>query len=40
MAHRMGKILASYSSDKELISGTSRELKKLNPQRINTTRKR
>jgi hypothetical protein len=35
----MGGNLSSYSSDKELISRTYRELKKLNPQRIISMKK-
>jgi hypothetical protein len=34
------KIFANYSSDKELISRIFRELKKLNPQRINIPMKK
>jgi hypothetical protein len=34
------KIIASYSSDKGLISRIYRELKKLSPQRINTPKKK
>jgi hypothetical protein len=34
------KIFASYSSNKGLISRLYRELKKLNPQRINTPMKK
>jgi hypothetical protein len=35
-----GKIFASYSSDKRLIPRIYRELKKLNPQRINIPMKK
>jgi hypothetical protein len=34
------KIFASYSSDKELLSRTYRELKKLNSQRVNIPMKK
>jgi hypothetical protein len=39
LATEWEKIIASYSSDKELISKIYRELKKFNLQRINTPMK-
>jgi hypothetical protein len=39
-AHSVGENLASYSPNKGLISRIHRELKKLNPQRINTPMKK
>jgi hypothetical protein len=38
--HRMGKVFASYSSEKGLIFRIYRKLKRLSPQRINIPRKK